>query len=654
MKIGQHLLLGSSIVFSNSHAFVMPELKPKLFVVLEMSSSSGGMDDYLTQLQQLQQRAAKETSTTKPTTAPMAVKTDLLPGGFTTSRDNYAFNVTPENHNPQRNSGERNSSSHGKTKENMTQSSFRGGGTPLAYSLPPHLQGRPTFPVLHSQTTSSRSAERNPNSSFPTANSPKRSKSVSPFSSNPPRSSSWDENETASSRFPTANPRSYSPFSGKSSLKSTSSSSDTSSYQSQRSNQSYSPFTGTSPPNPSSPELFPTDLFEPRADDYWMQAPPPSRSTETYLRERKTDNQFPIDFPAPREQGYGLARIPQQKPQPHTRKKVMPAPSRSMPPQPTTRGRILQRPPPAAASKRFVPPRPSSRRWTPHLDDRINSGPLPHEKNRLRRYRPLDREFDLFVEKRNPTQNSGLSESFGEFTRSQGERSGLEERIPFDIDTPLHATQAILDGLGRKTWAGGNNVGSMQVDLRTPESKPFEAMVELWSGPNHASHKMRVWSEDGLLRPFQASVNIPQNGAGSAMEVRNVGSMQFPISASVQASRQANKSAINSPIKPLDVRSQKVQGQTLKTFAIDKSVASVEVTLESSYGGMPVQAIIELWEGPGKARQLAEVYNEEGSPFNAVFQTPGCILGYGSTIAVRNTGPVEYPLTASLKSLDYV
>jgi len=87
---------------------------------------------------------------------------------------------------------------------------------------------------------------------------------------------------------------------------------------------------------------------------------------------------------------------------------------------------------------------------------------------------------------------------------------------------------------------------------------------------------------------------------------------------------------------------EKIQGGTVRHFTLDPSVSSVRVTIESD--GMPIKALVELLQGPGRVAQLAQVYNQHGRPFSATLPTPG----YGSTVAVRNEGPMEYPFRASV------
>ena len=89
---------------------------------------------------------------------------------------------------------------------------------------------------------------------------------------------------------------------------------------------------------------------------------------------------------------------------------------------------------------------------------------------------------------------------------------------------------------------------------------------------------------------------------------------------------------------------EKVQGGTVRHFPVDPAASSVRVTLASG-DGLPLRALVELLQGPGRVAQLAEVSNQHGKPFVATFPTPG----YGSTIAVRNDGPLEYPFYATVE-----
>jgi len=91
-----------------------------------------------------------------------------------------------------------------------------------------------------------------------------------------------------------------------------------------------------------------------------------------------------------------------------------------------------------------------------------------------------------------------------------------------------------------------------------------------------------------------------------------------------------------------------VQGDTLRTCSFDESVERVEVFLTTS--GRPLNANVELWQGPDNAPQKMSVYLEDGCirPFRATVECPGA----SNAIAIRNTGQMEFPLTAGVEA-DY-
>jgi hypothetical protein len=91
-----------------------------------------------------------------------------------------------------------------------------------------------------------------------------------------------------------------------------------------------------------------------------------------------------------------------------------------------------------------------------------------------------------------------------------------------------------------------------------------------------------------------------------------------------------------------------VQGGTLRTWSLTDDVDRVEVNMRTS--GRPLNAIVELYEGPDNYPQKMGVYVENGNirAFRAIMETPG---GSGqNAVAIRNTAQMEFPLYASVDS----
>lgn len=90
-----------------------------------------------------------------------------------------------------------------------------------------------------------------------------------------------------------------------------------------------------------------------------------------------------------------------------------------------------------------------------------------------------------------------------------------------------------------------------------------------------------------------------------------------------------------------------IQGGALRTYRFDHYVESVQVRLETQ--GRPLEAKIELLQGPNNVKKFIELQIEDGHtrPFECVIETPGS----GNVVSVENTAPMEFPMTASVVPL---
>jgi hypothetical protein len=202
---------------------------------------------------------------------------------------------------------------------------------------------------------------------------------------------------------------------------------------------------------------------------------------------------------------------------------------------------------------------------------------------------------------------------------------------------PVSADSTILvQGGSLRTWSYRSPaVEQVQVVLST-EGRPLDADIELWHGPDNTPCKMRVYVENGQLRPFSAVIETPRGP--NTVAIRNIGQIEFPIAANVVADNVDNPSA------DCAASSTTIQGGALRTYPFDPTVDSVQVLLKTD--GRPLNARIELLQGPNNNKQVIELYTEDGCdrPFFCILETPGS----GNVVRIVNTAPVEFPMTASV------
>merc|ERR1712070_243547 len=201
---------------------------------------------------------------------------------------------------------------------------------------------------------------------------------------------------------------------------------------------------------------------------------------------------------------------------------------------------------------------------------------------------------------------------------------------------PMVDSTILVQGGSLRTWSYRSPaVEQVQVVLST-EGRPLDADIELWHGPDNTPCKMRVYVENGQLRPFSAVIEAPRGP--NTVAIRNSAQVEFPVAGSVFADD------VGYPSDECLASSFTVQGGALRTYPFDPTVDSVQVFLRTD--GRPLNARIELLQGPNNNKQVIELYTEDGCdrPFFCVLETPGS----GNVVRVVNTAPVEFPMTAGV------
>mmetsp|Transcript_1050 Transcript_1050/g.1327 ORF Transcript_1050/g.1327 Transcript_1050/m.1327 type:complete len:303 (-) Transcript_1050:216-1124(-) len=228
----------------------------------------------------------------------------------------------------------------------------------------------------------------------------------------------------------------------------------------------------------------------------------------------------------------------------------------------------------------------------------------------------------------------GIGQGAGSATGSITKKSNEATTI-WDEATPV-----TVQGGSLKTWSFPNPVMERcHVALRT-EGRPLDADLELWQGPDNTPMKMRVYVEDGGLRPFGAIIETPRGP--NTVAVRNIGQLEFPMETIVSVDDGSFTSTANFQA---DSKPMTIQGGALRTYPFSPVVESVAVCLTTD--GRPLNTRIELLQGPNNIKQVMEIYTEDGMdrPFFAVIETPGS----GNVVRIVNTATVEFPLTAAVE-----
>ena len=207
--------------------------------------------------------------------------------------------------------------------------------------------------------------------------------------------------------------------------------------------------------------------------------------------------------------------------------------------------------------------------------------------------------------------------------------------------TPDNKLAQRVEGLTRKTWQF-NDLSKDRVSVAIgSEGRPVNADVQLWIGPDWTPFTLKVYSEDGKLRPVQTLVGTRNKNA--MIEVRNIGAYEFPIQA---ASNYAKGAMAALPKElPASVEPVQCQGGALRNFPLDPACEQIEVVLNTD--GKQLNAKIELFSGPNNLKQTFECFTNNGqlNSLCVCFNTPDA----GNTVRIINLAPVEFPCYIHLK-----
>ena len=200
---------------------------------------------------------------------------------------------------------------------------------------------------------------------------------------------------------------------------------------------------------------------------------------------------------------------------------------------------------------------------------------------------------------------------------------------------PKIVPPVLIQGGSLKTWSYRSPAVEQVEVLLSSNGRPLDCDVELWQGPQNTPMKMRVYSENGAMRPMRAILETPRSP--NTIAVRNIGQVEFPAQAEVFSDHvtQVSQFCVN--------QLKSIQGGALRTYTFDPRVETVQVLLRTD--GRPLNSRVELLQGPNNNKQVIELYTEDGMdrPFFAILSTPGA----GNVIRIVNTAPIEFPLWAS-------
>lgn len=212
------------------------------------------------------------------------------------------------------------------------------------------------------------------------------------------------------------------------------------------------------------------------------------------------------------------------------------------------------------------------------------------------------------------------------------------------LDWDEDAIPTLIQGNSLRTWAIPNDETSrVKLSLRS-EGRPLTSEVELWVGPNYTPMKVKVYSEDGNLRPFNCIVETPH--ASNTIAVYNTADMEFPFYANLEEYQPGHTHGIATAAAELAETTipRIVQGGSITSYPFPPEVASVQFLLKTD--GRNLKARVELMHGPNNDKQVMEFYSSDGyqRPFYCIVETPGS----GNVVRMINENSMEFPFFCTI------
>lgn len=241
--------------------------------------------------------------------------------------------------------------------------------------------------------------------------------------------------------------------------------------------------------------------------------------------------------------------------------------------------------------------------------------------------------------------------SFMVFDRGDPPPVPVDLQFAKDLDCLRRLEPVVIQGGALRTWTFPTDSLKRVLVSMTTEGRTIHSNIKVVQGPDNTPVEMEVTIGKGRLRPFTCWIETP--GGQCSVFVRNMGPIEFPILASVGADMDSANPAFDTVVPDSLFAMESagiVQGEgSVRSYGFGPGIESVKVGLRTE--GRPLNARIELVQGPNSSREVIDLYTEDGfeRPFFTIISTPG----ESNMIRVINTSAtMEFPLTVYVEPFE--